>query len=154
MALRVAFVRHRGRRDRIYVTRQDSTTASWDFPSYGDDLPHDLVHLVVESALGIGDGFWGLLDAGVDVTLVDNQAKLVREGRPLVDEPGFDASGLIRAEEAVAVVGAPDELSTWPDRPSPTQVAALRGRLADLAEQWRQLDDGTALSLLYPGRGS
>jgi hypothetical protein len=149
VALEVAFVRQRGRRDRIYVTRQDSSTTAWDFPSYGDGLPHDLVHLVVESGLGIVDGFWGLVDRGVDVSLVDNQACLVRAGRPLVDEPGFDASGLLRAEEAVAVIGAADPVTALPGWLSATTVAAIRDRLADLGRCWRQLEDGVAITLGY-----
>lgn len=132
MALRVAFLRQRGQRDRIYVTRPDSSTTAWDFPSYGDGLPHDLVHLVVESGLGIVDGFWGLVDGGVEVTLVNDQACLVRAGRPLVDQPGFDASGLLRAEEAVAVIGATEAVTDLPGWLSPTTIAALRDRLADL----------------------
>src|ERR1700722_9190992 len=105
MALTASFVRHRQRRDRIYVTRGDGTSISWDFPTYGDRLPHDLCHLVVEEGLGIERGFWGLVDQGVDVKPIDNQATLVRHGRPLVDEPGVDFSDLMKAEEAVALLG-------------------------------------------------
>jgi len=68
------------------VTRQDGTSTSWDFPSYGDGLPHDLCHLVVESELGLTDGFWGLVDQGVDVGLVNDQATLVRSSRPLAQQ--------------------------------------------------------------------
>ncbi|WP_128983542.1 hypothetical protein [Streptomyces roseicoloratus] len=30
----------------------------------GPSMPHDLVHAVVETALGIGDGFWGAMARG------------------------------------------------------------------------------------------
>lgn len=63
--LQVTFVRRRGRRDHIYVESEDGTTTDWAFPSYGDGLPHDLCHLVVEDELGLTDGFWGLVDRGV-----------------------------------------------------------------------------------------
>ena len=105
MGLTVAFVRHRERRDRIYVTRQDGTSTFWDFPSYGDRLPHDLIHLVVEDGLGIVNGFWGMVESGVEVTLIDNQATLVADGKLLVEKPGIDFSDLMRAEEAVALLG-------------------------------------------------
>ncbi len=62
--LTATFVRHRGGRDHIYVTRADGTVVHWKFPAYGDGLPHDLVHLVVESGLEMRDGFWGLIDRG------------------------------------------------------------------------------------------
>ncbi len=104
-ALKVSFVRHRERRDRVYVTRQDGSTTAWDFPSYGDRLPHDLCHLVVEEALGISKGFWGLVDQGVEVRLVDDQATLVRAGKPLVREVGVDFSDLMEAERMVALFG-------------------------------------------------
>jgi hypothetical protein len=64
--MRVSFVRHRGERDRIYVVRSVGAELSWEFPTYGDMLPHDLVHLVVEAAFAVRDGFWGRVDRGVD----------------------------------------------------------------------------------------
>src|ERR1700736_1529870 len=86
-------VRRRGSRDRVYVTRDNGSSTGWDFPSYGDGLPHDLCHLVVEDELRLTEGFWGLVDQGVDVGLVNNQAILTRDGKPLVDQIGVDFSG-------------------------------------------------------------
>jgi len=64
--LNALFVRTLGERDRIYVTRSDETAVSWAFPTYGDVPPHDMIHLVVESAFGVTHGFWGWVDAGAD----------------------------------------------------------------------------------------
>jgi len=105
--LEVTFVRKRGSRDRVYVTRSDGTSTGWDFPSYGDGLPHDLCHLVVEDGLGLSEGFWGLVDHHAEVGLVNNETTLMRNGRPLVDEPGMNFSGLVQAEEAVALLAGP-----------------------------------------------
>ncbi len=80
----------------MYVHRSDGTSTGWDFPSYGDGLPHDLRHLVVEDELGLADGFWGLVDGGVDVALVHNQATLVRNGAPLCEHVGIDLTGRSR----------------------------------------------------------
>src|SRR5438270_5597791 len=48
-----------GERERMWVTRSDGST---------DQVPinmvHDLPHLVVESALGLRFGFWGLINEG------------------------------------------------------------------------------------------
>jgi hypothetical protein len=181
MALTVAFVRHRERRDRIYVTRQDGTSIFWDFPSYGDRLPHDLIHLVVEDGLGIVNSFWGMVDAGADVTLIDNQATLVRHGRPLVEQPGVDFSDLMQAEEAVALLGptgmrteqvgaitvarldsassgTPPENLLGSDlgceplaQRSAQEIASIRQRLHDLGQQWRDLFDGAAITLTFAG---
>ena len=65
------FVRVPGARDRIYVRRSDGTEVSWDLATYGDNVPHDLVHLVVESAFGLQRGFWGLVDSGIDPARVN-----------------------------------------------------------------------------------
>jgi hypothetical protein len=160
VVLTASFVRRRPGRDRVYVTRGDGTSLSWDFPSYGDGLPHDLCHLVVEGSLGLTNGFWGLVDRGMAVTLIANQPTLVRQGRPLVDDPGVDFSDLIRAEEAVARLGplapATDTVvATTPAAASLTVpadeagVEEIRRRLRDFGRRWRALDDGQALLLTF-----
>jgi hypothetical protein len=182
MAMQVSFVRHRGRRDHVHVMRSDGSSADWAFPSYGNELPHDLCHLVVEDALGIAEGFWGLLDEGMDVALVDNQATLVRNGRPLIEDPSVDFSDLNSAEQAVALLSSigmhTEEVGTLtlvrldPAAPSPPSTDLLRSelgfglppniseetilqvreRLADLRRQWQGLDDGSAIVLTYHGK--
>jgi hypothetical protein len=179
MGMEVSFVRHRGRRDRVYVTRSDGTSTAWDFPSYGDRLPHDLCHLVVEQELGIVNGFWGLVDEGVEVMMVDDQATLVRDGRPLVQQVGVDFSDLMAAEEAVALLSPTgirsedrsglmliDLGAASPDAPhgedlraalgfdlppgtSDEVAASVRHRLDDLAARWRSLDDDEAIVLAW-----
>ena len=179
--MQVSFVRHRGRRDHIYVTRSDGSVAEWEFPSYGDDLPHDLCHLVVEDSLGIAHGFWGLLDEGMDVQLIDNQATLFRDGKPLIEDPNVDFSDLKRAEQSVALVGP---IGMWRDEAGalttvrvdstaspPTSahqrsvelgfafpegtpeetVSRIRERLSELRREWQSLHDGTAIILPFPG---
>ncbi len=152
MTLSVTFVRHRERRDRIYVTRDDGTQTFWDFPSYGEGLPHDLVHLVVEEGLGIAHGFRGMVDQGMEVTLVDNQATLVRGGTPLSDQPGVDLSDLRRSEEAVAVLGPVVTGTAGIGTESvaeATVVATVTQRLRDLGRQWRELGDGDAITVPF-----
>ena len=78
-SLSVSFTRHRGRNDQVEVTRSNGTSVSWDFPSYGDVLPHDMIHLVVEEGLGMQDGFWGLVDQGADVAMLNEQTVLSRK---------------------------------------------------------------------------
>lgn len=156
--LEVSFVRRRGKRDRVYVHRSDGTMTGWDFPSYGDGLPHDMCHLVVEDELGLVDGFWGLVEQGVDVALVDNQATLVRNGASLGEHVGTDLTGLVEAEVAVAAlapgIGAagPGTGGKLPPSATPDAVAAIHRRLRVLATEWRDLKDGAAMSLLFPGQ--
>src|SRR5215468_6359649 len=72
--MKIAFVRTQGMPDRVYVTRTDGTETSWSFPTFGSYVPHDLVHLVVETAFGLSQGFWGRVDAGVDVARINAEA--------------------------------------------------------------------------------
>ena len=145
--LEAAFVRRRGDRDRVYVTRADGTSTGWDFPSYGDWLPHDLCHLVVEQELALTDGFWGLVDIGIEVGLVNNQATLMRDGAPLVEHAQVDLTGLMEAEAAVAALTGPAsaEAVTLPRE----AVATIRRTLQTLAERWRALGDGGAITLTF-----
>lgn len=131
----------------MYVTRADGTSTGWDFPSYGDWLPHDLCHLVVEDELGLTDGFWGLVDLGIEVGLVNNQATLMRDGAPLVEHAQLDLTGLMEAEAAVAALTGP--ASTGAVALPLEAVATIRRRLQTLAEQWRALDDGGAITLTF-----
>src|SRR5687768_15555063 len=72
--MRISFVRTQGSPDRVYVRRSDGGETSWSFPTYGDEVPHDLVHLVVEAAFGLKRGFWGRVDEGVDIARINAQA--------------------------------------------------------------------------------
>lgn len=93
--LTATFTRHRGANDHVHVTRTDGTSTEWEFPSYGDAVPHDLIHLVVERGLGMTDGFWGLIDGGANVVMVGDQAVLSRNGEPL-KPPDVDFRALSR----------------------------------------------------------
>jgi hypothetical protein len=175
----VSFVRHRGQRDGVHVTRRDGTATSWDFPSYGDRLPHDLCHLVVERELGLAEGFWGFVDRGVDVHVVDDQATLVLGGKPLVEHLGKDFTVLMQAEEAVALLSPTDiniemlgaitvaHLDSTTGTAQPIQglvselgfelpasatadaVDSIRQQLHALAERWRSIEDGEPITLAY-----
>ncbi len=139
----------------MYVTRGDGTSTGWDFPSYGDWLPHDLCHLVVEEELRLKDGFWGLIDRGVEVRLVNNEATLIRDGKRLVAHPEVDLTGLMEAEAAVAALSGPaaTQAAGLPVATPPEAVATIRCRLGTLAAQWRVLDDGGAITLRFSRGG-
>jgi hypothetical protein len=167
--LTASFTRRRGEHDQVQVVRTDGTKTEWEFPSYGDALPHDLVHFIVEEGLGLTDGFWGLIDNGADVVMVDDQAVLSRNGEPL-REPLLDFSGLVKAEEAVALLGPQPVLEAvgrvmvarldpgsfspsasgetvshlgfrLPGGTTAETAAEIQGRLRELALQWRQLSN-------------
>jgi hypothetical protein len=146
-------------------------STGWDFSSYGHGLPHDLCHLVVKDGLGLSEGFWGLVDQHVDVGVVNNKPTLMRAGKPLVEQPGFDFAGLIEAEEAVALLAAPaaevdragrigivhfDSPSfaaapasetagqldfRLPKSATLVAIATIHDKLRDLGMRWRSLND-------------
>jgi hypothetical protein len=154
--LKAAFVRRRGRRDRVYATRSDGSSTSWDFPSDGDELPHDLCHLVVEDALRLDRGFWGLIDKGAEVRPIRNESTLVRNGVPLAQCPGVDLTGLLHAEAAVAdMVGAllseGDQALDEAGVGSGVDVVTIRRRLLELRALWSELPDGKSLHLCFGG---
>ena len=95
--LNATFVRTVGDRDRIYVTRSNGSEVSWVFPTYGDAPPHDMVHLVVESAFGVTQGFWGRVDAGINPGVIAEQANRIG-GPNKYAAFGPDLSALVLAE--------------------------------------------------------
>jgi hypothetical protein len=103
MILSASFVRVPGQRDRVYVRRSDGTETAWVFPSYGEGLPHDLVHLVVEAAFGLRRGFWGRVDGGADPARINAEASRTG-GADKYRAFGEDRSELLLAE---ALAGCP-----------------------------------------------
>jgi len=99
----IRFVRIAGERDRIYVRRSNGTEVSWSFPTFGDGVPHDLAHLVVESRFGLRHGFWGRVDDGVDPQKINDEAKRIG-GRDRYKGFGRDQRELYLAE-ALATLG-------------------------------------------------
>jgi hypothetical protein len=151
--LEASFVRVIGERDRIYVTRSDGSSVSWVFTSYGDDLPHDLVHLVVESAFGVTQGFWGRVDAGADPGAIAREANR-KGGRDKYAGYGADQAQLqlaealanVRWRAADATAGALIEQAAAacrdagvvpPPALSAERAGQVRRMLGDLTTQWR-----------------
>ena len=99
--MKIAFVRTQGQPDRVYVTRTNGTETSWSFPTFGSYVPHDLVHLVVETAFGLSQGFWGRVDAGVDVARINAEANRTG-GANKYAKFGTDQSDLYLAEVLAA----------------------------------------------------
>lgn len=122
--MEIRFVRKQGERDRIYVRRSDGSTTSWAFPTYGDGLPHDLMHLVVETGFGLRDGFWARVDAGVDVARINAAANRLG-GAGKYRGFGEELHGLLVAE---GLAGGPWSMTALDD-------AELRDILASQCER-------------------
>ena len=162
--LRAIFVRTAGERDRIYVTRSNGSEVNWSFPTYGNGLPHDLVHLVVEACCGLRSGFWGRVDAGADPRIINAKANRAG-GKDKYAAFGPEQAELQMAEalagaawwlegatheqleESVAVqcrrLGAP-----VPNL-SPEHTTRIRSTLARLARRWEALVPKGSLSVTF-----
>jgi hypothetical protein len=98
------------------------------------------------------------VEQGVEVGLVHNQATLIRDGTPLVEQAGTDLTGLLEAEAAVATLGRaeggpePRPGVELPAGATPETVATIHRRLRALAERWSGLDDGAAIALTFSRR--
>jgi hypothetical protein len=160
--LRARFVRTVGEADRFYVTRSDGSEAAWSFPTYGDGLPHDLVHLVVEAAFGLKAGFWGRVDGGADPRRINAEANRVG-GAQKYAAFGADQRELLLAE---ALAGAfwstsglgDEELrqgigAAWAPASPPEdldgRIRRVRAALATLSARWRTLVPKGSLALTF-----
>ena len=163
--LKATFVRTVGDRDRIYVVRSEGSEVNWAFPTYGDGLPHDLIHLVVEAAFGLAQAFWGLVDAGADPAAIMADANR-RGGRNKYSGFGCAMSEL-QLSEALAnpgwLVGEPSAAFlrerilaacresglAVPELLSAERIGQVCMVLKHLASHWRGLSPKGALHLSF-----
>ena len=153
--MRIRFVRTAGAPDRVYVRRTDGSETSWSFPTYGDAVPHDLVHAVVEEELGIVDGFWARVDRGVDPARINADANRIGGANKYAGF-GDDLRGLYLAENLANLSWGIDEITDderlervaedcaksgvdVPPRVNDAGLQRVRERLAELAARWRAL---------------
>ena len=111
MSLKVSFTRMGRERELMHIVAADGTESSLEWHPGANGVPHDLVHLICESELGLRTGFWGLLADGVDFrrregALGDRdptgllQAEVLTNG---VDQAAAQGQG---ADECVAAIDA------------------------------------------------
>jgi len=169
MTLTARFVRTAGQPDRVYVRRSNGSEVSWSFPSFGADLPHDLVHLVVERAFGVKNGFWGRVDAGVDPARVNAMANriggrdkyagfgddlrelylaetLANLSWPIVELSDEDRKNLALAEASKHQIELPSNVTIDSLRTVREELDLLRGR-------WRLLGQKGTLELNIDTKG-
>jgi hypothetical protein len=154
------------RDDRIEVRRPDGSTVSTRFPRKGP-VPHDATHYVVESALGIADGFWGLVADGHHPEEVAELAKAAGHAsakRASAPEPSIVA--ILQAERAVECFeadlwnGGEEDGETLREvfaagcaqsfvRPIPISdkaIGEIRASLAELRGRWAAMPPGDNLT--------
>jgi hypothetical protein len=170
----VCFKRTGARRYAVVVTQRDARPQVMDpAPGYDDDIPHDLVHYVVEAELGLMNGVFGRAAQGGGsfigtapqglgrrerARLRRKQAKREKALRSQDGERGEMAS----SERLAALCDVawrkrhgqrPDPLRSAPATAPPQDVARIErvlARLDELAPLWRALPVGGALVFVWP----
>ncbi len=170
----VLFKRTAERRYAVVVKPQGYGAQVMDpAPGYDDDIPHDLVHYVVEAELGLHNGVFGRAargggsfiresDAGMAARararLRRKQAKRERALGAQDDEPGE----MLSSERLTALCDVAwrrrhgqraDPLRAAPTMKSQDDAARVErvvARLDQLAPLWRAVPVGGALELVWP----
>jgi hypothetical protein len=161
----ITFTHTGGGKDWVYVLRDDGTPLRWPWPSYGTELPRDLLHYVVETRLRIRHGFWGLVADGVNFGFVSRAAEQIHAGADPETDPDVDVD-IVELVQVECVLQALDgetdadclvlarRSCVEHDVPVPEVVTEaalglLRAEVRDLAARWRALAAGRSLVLPY-----
>jgi hypothetical protein len=155
------------RADRIDVRRTDGSEVSTTFPHKGP-IPHDAVHFHVESELGIGHGFWGMVASGrhpEDIAEIAKAAGHASAKRASVPEAAI--VGIVQAERAVecfeadlwggsqgdaetlrgvAAAGCAQSLVP-PIAITDAAIARIRKQLSELRSRWAATPPGESIVL-------
>jgi len=153
------------------VERGDGVTYWLDGGPVTAELPHDLVHFTVERTLGIADGIWGAIAAGVvfhsmhhragrrPPHAAERSAALIKANRDRLQRAellgGFveRVSQVPQPTAASLAAFARVYLTTLPggdvDLPS---VAAAAAELRAMGDRWRALSVGDELTVEWPDR--
>jgi hypothetical protein len=171
----VSFKRTGERRYAVIVSLPGESPQVMDpAPGYDDDIPHDLVHYVVEAALGLDSGVYGRAAKGGGTFVGRDAAGLNARERTRQRRKQHKREGSLRArddagardmatsERLAALCDVawrrkhgqqPDALRKAPEPSLETDaanVARVLARLDPLAKRWRALAIGEALSFAWP----
>jgi hypothetical protein len=172
--MKVAFKRTGARRYAVIVTRTGESPQAMDpAPGYDDDIPHDLVHYLVEAALGLENGVYGRAAHGGGTFIATaerdrsprerarQQRKQQRRERALGARDAQHARQMTLSERLVALcdVAWRQQHAQTPDldgaapvlhAEDASRVARVVAHLNALAPMWRALGAEQALVFEWP----
>jgi hypothetical protein len=156
--MQIRFKKGSGGPDTLHCTRDDGTQTWAPIPERFGPM-HDLGHFVVEAALGLRGGFYGLLAQGYDLS-----SFVEEEDLSWIGEEGLLAETLVMAlQYEIAGVAAPETfmevvasscrgLNIGAPELTPEVVEGMRARLRELWARWEELSPGESLTLTFePG---
>ena len=101
----VSCVRTGKRRYAVHVHRENAADVVMDpAPGYDDHIPHDLVHLFVETHWGLRDGIFGQLAVGGDAQTFIDPVGSMRERRRMKAKNRLSGSEIGRSELLAGLV--------------------------------------------------
>jgi hypothetical protein len=172
--MKVSFKRTGARRYAVSVTVAGQPAHVMDpAPAYDPDIPHDLVHYVVEAELGLGNGVYGRAarGAGTFVTTAERdmlprerarrRRKQLRRERSLGAQNAPHAADLANSERLAALADLswrrkhgqrPDPMRSPPvlRAEDAADVERVVARLDAIAPLWRALPVGEELVFEWP----
>ena len=101
----MSYVRTGKRRYAVHVHRENAADVVMDpAPGYDDHIPHDLVHLFVETYWGLRDGIFGQLAVGGDAQTFIDPVGSMRERRRMKAKNRLSGSEIGRSELLAGLV--------------------------------------------------
>src|SRR3954468_13249721 len=144
------------------VERDDGVVFAMRGAGGGEDLPHDLVHALVETQLQVADGIWGCVADGVvwrsmrhlsgrqppHAAERSNQLKKARAAQVQQAEALADLVG--RLSRGADVLPGEPAAAGWPRE----RLAAAAAELASRRRSWQALTPGETWVVEWPVRVS
>ncbi len=173
--MNVRFRRTGARRYAVVVTVAGEPPRTMDpAPAYDDEIPHDVVHYVVEAELGLINGVYGraargggtfITTAGPDVgprERARRQRKQHRRERALGAQDARHAADMAQSERLAALCDVawrrkhgqrpdPARSAPVPRTEDAANVERVVSRLDAIAPPWRELPVGDELVFEWPG---
>ena len=159
--MRLTFSRLADRRPvETLVERDDGVVFAMRGAGGGPDLPHDLVHALVEQELGIPDGIWGSVADGVvwgsmrhvsgrrPPHAADRSAAIVRERSAAIQRAESVADVVARLARRQEVLPQQVAMSGVPRN----RLEAAAAVLQEATVRWAALEPGRTWVLEWPGR--
>lgn len=166
--MQIEIIKGAGRDDTVRITRSDGSIASAAVPKKGP-LPHDAVHVIVESELAFRAGFIGLIAAGrAPGEIASFAAAMGHSSARKAHTPDASIVELIQAERLVECFeaeawGKPADLETLQSVAdagfaeslvprivlTEAGIGRIRARLDQLKADWLPLEPGAKLTFIW-----
>lgn len=156
--------------DDVEIRRANGPSSRFSFPKKGP-IPHDAVHLFVETTLGLTHGFWGMVLEGMQPEAIQELAKAAgHASASRARQPDSSIVELLQAERIVECFeaelwGGPSDGDTlrgvalaactashvpMPDL-NDDRILAIRDLIQDFAARWMAAPQGSRFEFRYPG---